>query len=91
MMTLEQLTLSGATTLLTYMQCAHLTNNELNASALAATLCEMLNQLEEFQPGVAHNYGWSKSESLPEDVYQEWEFIGTDSEHYPDFDLPSLS
>jgi hypothetical protein len=46
MMTLEQLTLNGSITLLTYLQCAQLTNDSVNARAVAAALCEMLNQLE---------------------------------------------
>lgn len=72
-MTLEQLTLNGATTLLTYLQCARLTNEGIGAEALAATLCEMLNQIEATHPGITQGYGWKKVISPETSSERSWE------------------
>ncbi|MCL6436093.1 MAG: hypothetical protein K6T90_18155 [Leptolyngbyaceae cyanobacterium HOT.MB2.61] len=83
MMTLEQLTLNGSITLLTYLQCAQLTNDSVNARAVAAALCEMLNQLESIQPGITYDSGWRKVNSLEEDSVKRWEStrVEADSVH----------
>ncbi len=60
MATLEYLTLSGAMTLLTYLQYARISDQQLQAQAVVGTLCEMLSQLEINFPGVAEEYGWTK-------------------------------
>ena len=57
---LEQLTLNGAITLLTYLQCAQTIHNQVKAEAIAAVLCEMLSQLETYFPGITQEYGWEK-------------------------------
>jgi hypothetical protein len=62
----DQLTLNGAMTLLSYLQCAHLSPSHLKATAIAATLCEMLSQLEAEFPGITHEYGWEKIVELSE-------------------------
>lgn len=56
----DQLTLNGAMTLLSYLQCAHLSPTSIKAAAIAATLCEMLSQLETEFPGITREYGWEK-------------------------------
>ncbi len=61
-MNLEDLALSGATNLLTFLQYDRLDDQGLGASALAGTLCELLNQLESIQPGVTDVYGWQKAD-----------------------------
>ena len=61
MMPLEQLTLRGATTLLSYLQHHRLENEDLGAIALAGTLCELLNQLDLAYPGVSENFGWERT------------------------------
>lgn len=58
---LEKLTLDGAVSLLTYLQCRGLQDEYLGATALAATLCEMLNQIEATYPGITDIYGWRKT------------------------------
>ncbi|MDX2229259.1 MAG: hypothetical protein NW220_06460 [Leptolyngbyaceae cyanobacterium bins.349] len=58
--TVDQLTLNGALTLLSYLQCTDLSPNHVKAAAIAATLCEMLSQLEADFPGIAQEYGWEK-------------------------------
>lgn len=60
MATLKQLTLDGAVSLLTYLQFDCMTDEKLGAMALTATLCEMLNQLNENYPGIVDIYGWRK-------------------------------
>lgn len=60
MATLEQLTLNGAMTLLTYLQYSGLEHEQVRAEAVAAALCEMLTQLEADFPGYAERYGWTK-------------------------------
>lgn len=57
---LEQLTLNGAMTLLSYLQCAQTIHNRVKAEAIAAVLCEILSQLETNFPGIAQEYGWEK-------------------------------
>lgn len=61
----EQLTLNGAMALLSYLQCSHLSPAHIKAAAIAATLCEMLSQLETEFPGITHEYGWEKIVELP--------------------------
>jgi hypothetical protein len=61
MATLEQLTMNGAITLLTHLQYSNATENPVNAEALAAALCMMLNQLEADFPGTVASYGWIKN------------------------------
>ncbi len=56
----DQLTLNGAATLLSYLQCAHLSPAHIQATAIAATLCELLSQLETNFPGITREYGWEK-------------------------------
>lgn len=90
-MTLEQLTLNGATTLLTYLQCTRLTNEGIGAEALAATLCEMLNQIEAEHPGITHGYGWEKVISLETDLELGWESNQIDNDRHTDFDFSRLS
>ena len=58
MLAIEQLTLNGAMTLLTYLQHSRLEDEAIGAIAISAMLCEMLNQLEDLHPGVASDYGW---------------------------------
>ncbi len=60
MATLEQLTLNGAMTLLTYLQYSGCEHEQVRAEAVAAALCEMLTQLEAAFPGYAERYGWTK-------------------------------
>lgn len=60
METLEQLTLNGAMTLLTYLQYSGLEHEQVRAEGVAAALCEMLTQLETEFPGYAERYGWAK-------------------------------
>jgi hypothetical protein len=64
MATLEQLTLSGAMTLLTYLQYSGVEHEQVRAEAVAAALCEMLSQLEADFPGYAERYGWTKIGAL---------------------------
>jgi hypothetical protein len=61
---LEQLTLNGAITLLTYLQYAQHNSDLLNAEAVVATLCEMLNQLNTQYPQIAAGYGWQQTTEL---------------------------
>ncbi|XGV95094.1 MAG: hypothetical protein ACAF41_20395 [Leptolyngbya sp. BL-A-14] len=60
MLALEQLTLNGAVTLLTYLQHARLEDETTGTIAIAATLCEMLSQLEAMYPGITTHYGWQQ-------------------------------
>lgn len=62
----DQLTLNGAATLLSYLQCAHLSPAHIQAAAIAATLCELLSQLETDFPGITREYGWEKIIELSE-------------------------
>jgi len=92
MMALEQLALSGATTLLTYLQCDHLEDESLAATAIAGTLCEMLNQLEATHPGVTNDYGWKKVASADEGQDREvWNAHRIDDDQYHNFDMTTLS
>lgn len=63
MATLNQLALTGAMTLLGYVQRSTVmplnSDEATTAEALAATLCEMLTQLEQQCPGITQDYGWS--------------------------------
>jgi hypothetical protein len=59
-MSVEQLTLTGALTLLTYLQYSHFDDQGINADAVTATLCEMLTQLDTKHPGISSEYGWQK-------------------------------
>jgi hypothetical protein len=91
-MTLEELALSGATNLLTFLQYDRLNNQEMGAIALAGTLCELLNQLESIQPGVSDPYGWQKADSIDENVAAAtWDTPHMDHDRYSDFDSPRLS
>jgi hypothetical protein len=56
----DELTLSGAMTLLSYLQYSQQCSDSVDVVAVAATLCEMLSQLEHELPGVAKAYGWEK-------------------------------
>ncbi|HIK43020.1 hypothetical protein [Thermoleptolyngbya sp. M55_K2018_002] len=60
---LNQLTLTGAMSLLTYLQYAQFQQQALEAGAIAATLCEMLNQLHQQYPGIADDYGWQPTDA----------------------------
>jgi hypothetical protein len=60
METLEQLTLNGAMTLLSYLQYSGMEHQQIRAEAVAAALCAMLTQLESDFPGYAERYGWTK-------------------------------
>ena len=92
MMTLEQLALNGATTLLSYLQCDGLTDEKLGAIALAGTLCELLNQLETLQPGITASYGWKQALDSHEAVANlTWNSQRIDHDRYSDFNLTSLS
>lgn len=64
---LEQLTLNGAMTLLSYLQYAQTVHNQVKAEAIAAVLCEMLSQLETTFPGITQEYGWEKVSPLFDD------------------------
>lgn len=55
---LDQLTLTGAISLLTYLQYAQFQQQALESGAIAATLCELLSQLHHKYPGIAAEYGW---------------------------------
>jgi hypothetical protein len=91
-MALEQLALSGATTLLTYLQYDRLEDETLAATAIAATLCELLNQLEAAHPGVTDEYGWKRIAPADGNPNREiWESDRIDNDRYNDFDLTSLS
>ncbi len=57
---LEQLALSTAQTLLTYLQYACLKDEAVGAEALAAVFCEALTQLEDQFPSKADQFGWTK-------------------------------
>ncbi|UBF28024.1 hypothetical protein K9N68_09070 [Kovacikia minuta CCNUW1] len=92
MMALEQLALSGATTLLTYLQCDRLQDEDLAATAIAATLCEMLNQIEATHPGITDDYGWKKIAPADADSNREiWEARRIDGDRAPGFDFTRLS
>jgi hypothetical protein len=91
-MALEQLALSGATTLLTYLQYDRLEDEDLAATAIAATLCELLNQLEATYPGVTDEYGWKRTAPADANPSREtWKTLRIDEDRYNDFDLPGLS
>ncbi|MDX2239491.1 MAG: hypothetical protein NW224_02300 [Leptolyngbyaceae cyanobacterium bins.302] len=62
----DQLTLTGAMSLLTYLQYSQLSPSSVKAAAIAATLCEMLSQLEDAFPGITKEYGWEKIMLLSE-------------------------
>lgn len=62
----EQLTLNGAMTLLSYLQCSQVSPTDLQVEAVAGTLCEMLSQLENNFPGITKEYGWEKITVLTE-------------------------
>lgn len=63
MVALEQLTLNGALTLLSYLQCSRQQHELLKADAIAVALCEMLTQPEDSFPGVAR-YSWTEATLL---------------------------
>lgn len=60
---LNQLTLTGAISLLTYLQYAQFQRQALEAGAIAATLCELLNQLHQQYPDIAADYGWQPTDA----------------------------
>ncbi|MBW4521259.1 MAG: hypothetical protein KME16_16365 [Scytolyngbya sp. HA4215-MV1] len=60
MASIEKLTLSGALTLLTYVQHSRLEEKRLDAKAVTAVLCEMLSQISIEKPGITKEYGWQK-------------------------------
>lgn len=92
MMALEQLALSGATTLLTYLQCDRLTDESVGADAIAATLCELLNQLESDYPGVTDSYGWHKVPLATEQGQaNNYNSVRIDRDRYNDLGFSSLS
>ncbi|MBF2085391.1 hypothetical protein [Thermoleptolyngbya sp. C42_A2020_037] len=72
---LNQLTLTGAISLLTYLQYAQFQQQALEAGAIAATLCNMLSQLNQQYPGLAAGYGWQE--------------ISTPALHSPAMDQPA--
>lgn len=61
--TLKELALRGARNLFSYIENADL-EDEVGAEAIAATLCQLLIELEQQHPGIAAHYGWH--EQLPE-------------------------
>ncbi|MGA7932789.1 MAG: hypothetical protein WCA35_04355 [Kovacikia sp.] len=91
-MDLEQLALTGATTLLTYLQYDRLENEVLAATAIAGTLCELLNQLESAYPNVTNDYGWKKVAPADRGIaHANDDARPIDADRYTDFDLTSLS
>ncbi|GEM_PF-6626981 len=92
MLALEQLTLNGAMTLLTYLQHSRLEDESAGAVAIAALLCEMLNQLEMVHPGVATNYGWQRT-SEPSGVVDPIcpDYLFLDDDCYSSFQPTGLS
>jgi hypothetical protein len=92
MMTLEKLTLNGATTLLSYLQQNCLDDSEVGAIALAGALCEMLNQLELAYPGITENYGWERTITPQTESYPRYrDFSPIESDRYPDFPSSHVS
>ena len=92
MLAIEQLTLNGAMTLLTYLQHSRLEDEAMGATAIAALLCEMLNQLESLYPGIANAYGWqqiSDANSIVGSGSADYLFL--DDDCYSDFKSASLS
>lgn len=91
MLVLEQLTLNGAVTLLTYLQHDRLKDEAIGAVAIAATLCEMLSQLEATYPGTTGNYGWQQvhSDGVLESASVDYVFL--DDDCYSGFKSASLS
>ncbi|PSB28145.1 hypothetical protein C7B82_14985 [Stenomitos frigidus ULC18] len=63
MLAIEQLTLNGAMTLLTYLQHSRLEDETTGVIAITAMLCEMLNQVESLHPGITSEYGWQPTGS----------------------------
>lgn len=74
----DQLSLSGAMTLLSYLQHSHLASTEVKAEAIVATLCEMLSQLEDNFPGITKEYGWEKTITLSEQQKNVGAFLDED-------------
>lgn len=72
---LDQLTLTGAISLLTYLQYAQFQQQALDAGAIAATLCQMLSQINQQCPGLVAGYGWQE--------------ISTPAIHTPAMDQPA--
>lgn len=62
MSVLEQITLNGAMTILSYLQYSQANLEQVNAEGLVATLCEMLTQVENTYPGITEEYGWVQSQ-----------------------------
>ena len=60
MASIEKLTLSGALTLLTYVQHSRLEEKKLDEKAVIAVLCEMLSQISTEKPGITAEYGWHR-------------------------------
>jgi hypothetical protein len=92
MLAIEQLTLNGAMTLLTYLQHSRLEDESTGAIAIAAMLCEMLNQLESLHPGIVNEYGWqqiSDANGLIDSSSADYLFL--DDDCYSDFKSASLS
>jgi hypothetical protein len=62
---IEQLTLSGVLSLLTYLQHVRQCQARLNPDTVAAMLWEMLNQLNIESSKTTVDYGWDRTEALP--------------------------
>lgn len=89
---LEKLTLDGAVSLLTYLQCRGLQDESLGATALVAILCEMLNQIEATYPGITDIYGWRKTSCQsdgvkPDTVNSTW----VDDDNHSVFNITHVS
>lgn len=97
MLALEQLTLNGAVTLLTYLQHARLEDETAGAIAVAANLCEILNQLEAMHPGITSHYGWQQvpldSSIDPANVVEHasGDYLFLDDDRCRSFESASLS
>lgn len=74
----DQLTLSGAMTLLGYLQHSQIAPSQVKAEAIVATLCEMLSQLEANFPGITKEYGWEKIITLSEQQSNKSTYLDED-------------
>ena len=91
MLAIEQLTLNGAVTLLTYLQHSRLEDEAMGAIAIAALLCEMLNQLESLYPGIVSDYGWQHRDASSTLDSGSADDLLLDGDCYNDFKPASLS
>jgi hypothetical protein len=92
MLAIEQLTLNGAMTLLTYLQHSRLEDEATGAIAIAAMLCEMLNQLEALHPGIVNEYGWQQMSDANSTLDSgSVAYLLLDDDCYSDFKSASLS